>query len=361
MKNIKAGLKVSGIVLLAFGLLAIITFQQCTSSSAKPPESSEQPGIPVKVAREEVRPMVRPIKVSGTIEANKEHRLSFKTGGIIQSVLVEEGQSVLKGQLLATLRLDEINARVKQAELGVKKASRDFDRINNLYRDSVVTLQRFQDAKTALEIARADLEVARYNLRFSRIVAPANGSVLKKLHETDELVNAGSPIFLMASKEEEWQLRTALTDKEVVHVKPGDKASVRLDAYSENILCGHVSQVGNAPDPGTGLYEVEISLQPNDLELKTGFFADAGIFPDNKKFYLTIPVEAVTEGLQDSVTYYALSADRKKAIRKKGRVEWIEKDLVVLSTGTEKLDSIIVESPRDLRHLADVVVVDSKK
>ena len=361
MKTINISGSIRAILLVACSLSVTLSFNQCASSSAENPEESEQQAIPVKLASEEIQKLVRPLDVSGTIVARKKQRLSFKTGGIIQSIYIEEGDTVREGQVLATLKLDEIRAKVKQARLAVNKAARHFERMNNLYNDSVVTLEQYQNAQTAVEIARADLERARYNLRFSKIRAPEDGLILQKMHETSEMVQAGTPLFTMASKEEAWKLRTGLTDKEIVHVTPGNSATIQLDAYPSRSLGGKVSRIAHAPDPQTGLYEVEISLQPNDLNLKTGFFAEAHIIPDKEKSYVTIPIEAVTEGIEDSVTYYTLSADQRTAIRKKARVAWIDKQRVVLESKPEKPASIILESPREPRHLGNVMVVKSNR
>ncbi|MGY0039503.1 biotin/lipoyl-binding protein [Pedobacter sp. NJ-S-72] len=77
------------------------------------------------------------IAVSGQFTTDDEVLLSFKTGGIINSLLVKEGDAVKKGQLLATLNLTEINAQVQQTQLSYEKAKRDYQRTKNLYSDSV--------------------------------------------------------------------------------------------------------------------------------------------------------------------------------------------------------------------------------
>ena len=106
--------------------------------------------IPVQVTPlDQNGSQLTPIAVSGQFTTDDETQLGFKTGGVIRSILVKEGDRIHAGQLLATLDLTEINTQVSQAQLGLEKAKRDFQRVQNLYRDSVATLEQLQNAPAA--------------------------------------------------------------------------------------------------------------------------------------------------------------------------------------------------------------------
>ena len=123
-------------------------------NQAEPTSTQAEDRIPVRTLSLMTDTMSQTFSVSGQFTTDDETLLSFKTGGIIQKLYVEEGDPVRKGQLLATLNLTEVNAAVAQAKLGLQKAERDFERANRLYLDSVATLEQMQNAKTALELAR---------------------------------------------------------------------------------------------------------------------------------------------------------------------------------------------------------------
>lgn len=357
-QTLRSNLK-TNFLLLAIAILIGFTCQQCTRPVAIDQNEEKQEVIPVKITSETVRELVQPIEVTGMVIASKQQRLSFKTGGIIEKILVSEGQSVKKGQLLATLKLDEIEAQVHQSHLGLEKAQRDFDRIQNLFNDSVATLEQFQNVTTALELAKSNVKIAEYNRRYSKIEAPTNGHILMKISENHELTAPGIPVLVMASNDEEWQVTTGITDKDVVRVSMFDMATVNLDAYPNEHLQAEVCQIGDAPDPITGMYEVKLSLVANKLQLKPGFFAQVEITPNKKQSYLTIPVNAVTEGIGNTVTYFSLSADKTQAIKKIAKVEWIQNDMVVLNSSIEKTDLIVVACQKELNHLALVEVIES--
>ena len=125
----------------------------------------------VKIATSQVKEFEynHQVITSGKVTSSEESKLSFKTGGVINAILVKEGDMVKKDQVLATLDMAEINANVKQARLGYEKAKRDYERVKNLYQDSVATLEQFQDVTTGLEFAKSNMEIAEFNLKYSSV------------------------------------------------------------------------------------------------------------------------------------------------------------------------------------------------
>jgi len=135
--------------------------------------------IPVKVMQVSSELVSTTIETSGQYTTEDETILSFKTGGIVEKVLVKEGDAIKAGQLIATLNMTEIKAQVQQAKIAVEKAKRDNMRAENLFLDSVATLEQLQNSKTALDIAEQQMKTAQFNERFSEIRANKNGFILK--------------------------------------------------------------------------------------------------------------------------------------------------------------------------------------
>jgi RND family efflux transporter MFP subunit len=236
-----------------------------------------------------------PVHSTGELISSEEFKLSFKTGGIVGKIYVKEGDRVKKGSQLAELNLAEISANANQAGNNYAKALRDYTRAENLYRDSVVTLEQKQNAATALEIAKSTLEIVKFNLEHSTIVAPYDGVVLRKLVRESEMVSSGYPVFLFGSTGKYWKVKTAVADKDMVKINPGDSASVTLDAYPGVKFSAVIDQVGEMSNPFTGTYDIEMTLQPTDYRLASGFIAGIDLFPSKKRSYSMIPVESIVE------------------------------------------------------------------
>ena len=179
-----------------------------------------------------------PVKATGILSTTSQMKLSFKTGGIIKALNIKEGESVKRGEVLAVLDLSEIRANVNQAQIGYEKSKRDMARAKNLYRDSVATLEQFQNAESAFELAKAQKQIADFNLLFSQITAPSDGKIQKILVESNEMIAPGYPAILFASTESDWVVRSALTDKDIVKLSIGDSAQVTMDAFPGTFFQG---------------------------------------------------------------------------------------------------------------------------
>jgi multidrug efflux system membrane fusion protein len=237
-----------------------------------------------------------PIQCSGILSSKHLIKLSFKTGGIIARINVSEGSQVKKGQVMAALDMTEISSQVGQAKLIFEKADRDLKRVKSLFNDTVATLEQLQDATSAYEAALENNNIAEFNQRYSRIAAPTDGKIIAKLAEEHELIGPGMPVLVFGEQgKDEWIVKAAVSDKEIISIKNGDKAEAVFDAYPGLIFSAFVSQVSEAADPLSGTFEVEITINPGNKRLINGLVAKVIIESLNKQCVTLVPAEAVTE------------------------------------------------------------------
>lgn len=234
-----------------------------------------------------------PVRVSGILATTKEMKLSFKTGGILSQLNTREGLEVRAGEILAVLDLSEIRAQVYQAEIGFEKSIRDKNRARNLYQDSVVTLEQYQNAVSAYELAKSQKQIADFNMQHSRIKAPTDGKIMRILVEANEMIGPGYPAILFASTENDWVVRAAITDKDIVKLSIGDSALISMDAFPGIKFPAEVSELASGADPLTGSYEAEMKIRESHKQFRTGYFSRADIFPAESKHALVVPLEAL--------------------------------------------------------------------
>lgn len=139
-------------------MLAGILFYACSSPEKSSTETPTDvvPVSTIELKAEQLKPVIH---TSGVFTTDDETLLAFKTGGVIEKILVKEGDPIRTGQLLATLNLTEIDARVAQAQLAFEKATRDFNRAQNLYKDSVATPSNFKMRKQVWMLPANNLKV----------------------------------------------------------------------------------------------------------------------------------------------------------------------------------------------------------
>lgn len=296
-----------------------------------------------------------PVSASGILASETQSNLSFMTGGIINEIKVDEGQEVRKGKILAELDLTEINSRLRQADLGLEKAKRDFSRVENLYRDSVVTLEQYQDARTALQIAEANYEIASFNKQHSQILAPANGKLLKKMMDLNEIVGPGHPVFAFASTESDWVLRVSLSDRDIVRINRGDSADIRFDAYPGQSFSGVISEIANAASLMSGTYEVEIRLLRKPERLVSGLVGIARIYPAEQT-HLVLPHDAVFEAKGLEAAVFKLEENTVKRIPVE--ILAITDKGIIISKGISAGDRVVIDGNSYLNDGEQVTVVN---
>jgi len=256
------------------------------------------------------------IQFSGVLSSKRISKLSFKTGGIINQILVKEGVSVKKGQLLASLDMTEILAQVQQARLGFEKADRDLKRVKNLYADTVITLEQLENTTSAYEAALETKNIAEFNLRYSQIVAPANGKIISKLAEESELAGPGMPVLIFSEQgNDEWIVKTGVSDKDIVSLKNGDKASITFDAYEGREFEAKVTQLSELADQTSGTFEVELEVKPGDAKFINGLVANIKISSLGTRMVTLVPPDAVTEA--DGNKGFVYVVDDKDSTAKK--------------------------------------------
>lgn len=320
-----------------FGLLVWVAGCQ----KDKPVALHDQ-ALPVALASIENKKLAKPVVISGILTSNSDAKLSFKIGGIIDAFYVREGDRVKAGQVLAALKMDEIEAQVAQAKSGFEKAERDYNRAKNLYEDSVATLEQFQNAETGLDVARANLKIARFNADHAKIVAPANGRVLVQLAEANEMIGPGHPIFMFASGQNAWAIKAGVPDREVVRLSVGDSATATFDVLKGQSFSARITEIAGGPDPMNGTYEVTLVLDDGCDVFYNGFVAQISIFPSKYEEEAVIPFEALVDaqGMQGFVfTPGPDSTARKIPVS----IDFLTDDFVAVRAGLDDVSHVITE------------------
>ena len=342
-----------------FILLGFVLLMSSINCRQKEDQPQRTEVVYVKTAPVEHKEMSRSVRTHGRISSKKEIKLSFKINGIIRNIYVDEGQAVKKGQLLARLDLSEIESQVRQARSGFEKVKRDLERAEDLYKEKAVTLEQLQNIQTAHQVAKSQLEVAEFNLRYSEIHAPSKGRILRRLMEENEMVSAGMPIFFFASTDRDWILRAGVSDRDLVRLRLNDPAVLVFDAYPGETFQARVSEIAESSDPMTGTYEVELKVDPTDKKLVSGFVAQVDISPSSKEMYSVIPIEAMVEADGRQGFVFAVDKTTNRAKRIPMTIGFLFQDKVAVSAGLEDISFVVTEGAPYLIEGTQVKIVES--
>jgi len=238
--------------------------------------------------------------LSGTVEVT-EVNLGFKSAGRVSALVVDEGQSVMKGDRLAELDSAEMKNIVAQNKAAVdvveaeqERSRKDYVRAVALVEKGVIPPQQLDAAKKTydatvaqLRQTRAALAASQDRLRDMVITAPVSGVILRKNSEAGETVAAGAAVYSLGDLESPW-IRVYVKEDKLGLVKLGQKAEVMTDSYPRKTYLGTVTMISSEAEftPKNVqtreervklVFALKVSVKNENGELKPGMPADVKI------------------------------------------------------------------------------------
>ncbi len=255
-----------------FSAVAAMGLSACTNAPST--SRSADPLISVRLGQVQAAEAGRSVAGAGTLALRFETPLGFTSAGRIARILVQEGDIVQRGQLLALLDTTSVEADLSAANAEAERAEAELKRSTILLRDGWVTQPRVDSARAAAEAARAAVRARRFATETARIVAPSSGVILARSAEPSQIVDAGTPVVTIGEASGGFVLRVALGDRDVARVTRGAPASVQFEGLGPDVFKGQVIEVGGRAGSGTGAFEIEIAL-PRDPRLRSGLIGTA--------------------------------------------------------------------------------------
>jgi RND family efflux transporter MFP subunit len=353
----------------SFSIVAVAwTLTACSPAKIEAPPK-EIPPIPVRTAKVLREAKAQPIDGTGVLSSKAEMKASFKLGGIVARITVDEGDQVKRGQVVATLRATEVEAAVEQANQGVTKAERDLARANTLFEANAATREQLDDATTAAAIARSQWRAARFNKDNAVIRAPADGKVLRRLAEPNELVGPGQPVLVLSGDNAGWVMRVSLSDRDVARVTEDTPADVEFSAWPGVPLKGAIREIASAASL-LGTYEVEIAVKPPSgneprgaeepalpsMTLRSGMIGRARIAPTTTKMVALIPASALRDGEGRTASVWSTQRDGS-VISHRVKVAFFIDNLAAISEGLDNVDAVVTDGAAYLTPESRVTIV----
>lgn len=269
MKTRRIILAVTALALVGIGML-VPSLRGKESPIQTGPTEEEMPWVEIAEIRQSSEAI--PVAVTGMLHRREESVLAFHKGGMLEEVLVRPGDSVKRGDVLARLRLDEMDAALGQARARVGKSQRDVARFEDLQKQRAVSLESLENARTELEVAEAELRIADFGRRYAEIQAPDDGIILERRVEPDEWVDGGAPVIGFASDRSGWIVKVSLAEPDARVLSVGDAAVF-------GALKGRVARISGTADPATGTVAIEVNCDEVPDETRSRQVVSGRIFP----------------------------------------------------------------------------------
>src|ERR1700682_4676216 len=295
--------------------------------------------IPVTTEKAVRKTILQTVSATGKVQPEVEVKISPEVAGEIIELPVEDGMAVKKGDLLMKIRPDSYKALLEgqdaamsgaralnlQQKATLAKTELDLKRAEDLFGKKMISESEFSAAQTARDVAKSTYESsqheieraeagssqARDQLSKTTIYSPIDGMITvlnSKLGERVVATNqfAGTEVMRVADPGH-MEARVDVNENDVVTVKIGDQASVKIDAYRDRRFRGTVQQIANTgKTTGAGTqeevtnFEVKIRIEDHDVALRPGLSCTAEIETDLVKDAVAVPMQSVTIRTGDS-------------------------------------------------------------
>jgi HlyD family secretion protein len=295
--------------------------------------SKREKPIPVTTEKAIRKTIVQTVSATGKVQPETEVKISPEVAGEIIELPVEDGKRVKQGDLLVRIKPDSYKAMVEQQEAAISaakatnlqqkatmlKTEHDFKRAEDLFGKKLISEQEYNSAEAAYDVAKNTYESslheieraqagssqARDQLSKTTIYSPIDGTVTvlnskqgERLVATGQF--AGTEVMRVADLSH-MEARVDVNENDVVSVKVGDKAEIKIDAYGDRKFHGTVYQIANTgKTTGAGTqeevtnFEVKIRIEDTEVTLKPALSCTAEIHTNEAKDVVAVPMQAVT-------------------------------------------------------------------
>jgi len=240
---------------------------------------------------------------NGTFEPFQQLEFPAENNGRVVRVLVDEGDVVRKGQVLAVIKGDQLNIQLQNAQAAYQNALTDSQRYENAFKTGGVTKQQLDQAKLNLVNAKAALDQAKITLGDASIKSSINGIVNKRSVEPGTVVSPGTVLFELVDVSK-LKLKVTVNEQQVATLKKGSEVPVKASVFPNTEFKGKINFIAPKADASLNFpVEIEIANNPGN-QLKAGMYGTA-IFGAGKsqQAVTTIPRTAFVGGVGNNQVF----------------------------------------------------------
>ncbi|MCX6268036.1 MAG: efflux RND transporter periplasmic adaptor subunit [Bacteroidetes bacterium] len=256
---------------------------------------------------------VTALRYSGTVGAYQSIPINFQTTGTVQEVLVDAGDAVYKGQLLATLDQSDAKNMYEITLSQYQQAKDAYGRLKTVYEKGSLPEIKWVEMESKLEQAQSALNIAKNNLDKCHMYAPVNGMVGRRNIEPgmSSISLTSAPLELVDIRQV--YIKFSVPENEVAKIGKGMKAGFSVSALSDKEFRGVVANISPVADRISRTYEARILVPNNDFALKPGMVCDVKMETSMEKELVLIPYQSISKDNQNNVFVFLVDLPAKKA------------------------------------------------
>jgi membrane fusion protein (multidrug efflux system) len=317
-------------------------------------EEKKVAAVPVEVATVGRSPISASYSGTASLEAPAEAQVVAKGSGVVLQILVEEGDQVKAGQVLARIDPDRPRLEMERARASVRKLENNYRRSKELLASKLVSAEASEQIRYDLESARASYQLAQLELSHTNIVAPINGVVAQRMIKPGNLIALNAPAFRIVDIS---QLEAVLNvpERELATLKPGMPLRMIADAVPGRVFEGRVDRISPVVDSGSGTFRVVTAFEGGGL-LRPGMFGRIEIVYDQRNDALTMPRIALLDDEGEPAVYVVRDS---KAVRTPVELGYVNGELAEVRAGLVEGDEVVTAGKVAIRDGSSVEIINN--
>ena len=336
---------------LALPLLLVGVLSACGNEEA--PKEEEKYAVPVETATVTQGTVSSFYSTTATLEAPLEANVVTRIAGIIETIKVEEGDRVSKGQLLAVIDakrqiydLDRSNAEVKIIE-------QELNRLKKMGNKEFVSADSMAKLEYNLQAATAKRDLAELQVEESQIRSPIDGVIAKRHVKAGNMAKEFDQLFYIVNQDELHGI-VHLPEQQLHSLRLGQDAEVYNTSQNSTPTFAKVLRISPVVDAQSGTFKVTLSVPNKDAHLKAGMFTRVELKYDTHENVITVPYNALINQ-DDKLALYVI--DGTNANRREVKLGYREGDTVEVLEGISPGEQVVIRGHQNLKDQSLVEVI----
>lgn len=314
----------------------------------------EQIKVPVEVAAAARSAVVAAFQGTSNLVAEAEAEVVPKTGGVVLEIMVEEGDKVSAGQVLARLDSDRQRLNMKQSEANLRKLENDFKRQQEMIERKLISQDVYDRSRYDLDTQRASYDIAKLELSYTEIRAPIGGVVSKRNVKVGNLIQLNQPLFKIDDFDP-LEAMINVPEREMRLIKADQPVQMLVDALPDAVFAGSVARVSPVVDAATGTFRVVAQFKDDSGKLRSGMFGRVRIVYDQRADALVVPRAALVGDNKDASVFVV---ENDVAKRRKVTLGYADGGQVEIVDGLAEGEKVVTLGQAALRDGAKVQVIN---
>ena len=302
------------------------------------------------------------LELQGNVQTKKNLVIYPEMGGTLTRVYVKEGQSVTKGQLLATIDDGGLSQQVAQMQIQADLAKTTFERQERLWQQKIGSEIQYLQAKSSFEAQQRAVNQLKSQLGKTSVRAPFTGVIDDVITDQGSVVAPGQSQLMRIVNLEEMYIETDVPENYISNVTVNKDVKVEFPILGKS-MDAKIRQAGNFINPANRTFKIEVAVPNKDKSIKPNLTARLKINDYTNEKAILIPQSIISENAEGEQYIYVIVhknsdnvGEAKRIIIETGKAQG---DVIEVTKGLENNAEIIREGARSVKDGQTVKVINS--